>query len=249
MIENENTGRVTLEDVRRHLEATNTDPRQTNSGAVRRAIGHGGMGTIQKYLETLRLELNPPAPLPEGSTPATPRPLADALWEAAWTASQALTSHALARALLERDGARERVQSLTADLEAAGDDADNAVNAAAAATAAAAASANEAETAKAAAEVLKTELAALVATTTESAAAAAAGAAEAAAAKEKDSTMAMEMANAATAAKEAAIRSEYDLKIAHQKTEVATLNGVIDRLNSQLAEVKSLLHAPSVAKK
>lgn len=241
-MENGNTGRVTLEDVRKHLDATSTDPRQTNSGAVRRAIGRGSMGTIQKYLESLRLELNPPQPLPEGSTPATPRPLADAVWEAAWTASQALTSHALAKALLERDGAREQVQSLTADLAAAGDDADNAVNAVAAATAAAAATATEAETATEAAESLRTQLADTIESTTAAAAAAASAAEAALATVTSDAAASAAAAEKDVAAAGAAIRADYELKIARQDTKIETLNGVIDRLGAQLAEAKSLLH-------
>ena len=223
MAEIESTGPVTIDDVRKILAIAEIDPRKTNSGAVRRMLERGSMATIQRHLEVLRAELEPKTPALDGEIPVLPKELADALWRSAWTAAQGQTAQALAQALLERDDARQALAGARADLEALTSDADAATalateaQAAADAAAAAAAAAQDAlvaEQAARAAEVKKL---------TDDAAAAAA------------------MTAAATTAAMNELIAKNALDAAHAETQIATLQGTIDRLVEQLAEVKSLL--------
>lgn len=209
----ENTGPVTIEDVRKLLANAEIDPRKTNSGAVRRLLGsRGSLTTLQKHLEVLRIELEPKPQTLDGEIPAVPKELADALWRSAWTAAQGQTAQALAQALLERDEARAALAAATADLAALTSDADAAVTLASEAQAAAKA-AQDALTAAQAAH--SAEVKAL----TDGAAAAA----------------------TATAAAMNELTAKHALNAAHAETQIATLQGTIDRLVEQLAEVKSLL--------
>lgn len=218
MAEIESVGRITIEDVRKTLDSGAIDPRKTNAGAVRAILGRGSLGTIQKYLEILRAELAPPAPALAGAIPAAPVALAEALWHAAWTAAQASTAQALAKALLERDEARNALATTADDLGALAFDADAAMQVASDAQ-------DAAKTAQEALSALKS-------------------------AAEAKSTLDAE--NAATAAEIAAaalaaVIAKHALDRAHAETQHATMQGTIDRLIEQLAEVKSLLprHAAS----
>jgi hypothetical protein len=212
MIETPETGRVTIDDVRKMLATAAQDPRKTNAGAVRRVIGRGSLGTIQKHLEALRAELEPKSPVLDGETPKAPADLTDALWRAAWTAAQASTAQALASALLERDAARTLAAATAADLDALTADAEADAAAAVAAEAVA-------KSAQDALEALKAET-------------------DAAASKfENKLSQALTNAESLVSGLDAA----HKLDKAHSETKIATLQGVIDRLSEQLAEVKSLL--------
>ena len=167
----ENSGPVTIDDVRKVLSSAEVDPRKTNSGAVRRMLGRGSMATIQRHLEVLRAELEPKTPALDGEIPVVPKELAAAV-EAKAAATAAATAAAAAQDALV------------------------------------------AEQAERAAEVKKL---------TDDAAAAAA------------------MTAAATTAAMNELIAKNALDAAHAETQIATLQGTIDRLVEQLAEVKSLL--------
>lgn len=219
-IETEKKLNITIDDVRAVLVKNEIDARNTNSGAVRKLLGErGSLGTIQKFLEVLRVELEPKLPELVGEAPKTPAELTDAIWRAAWTAAQANTSQALATALLERDAAREAHLMTAADLETTSESADGAITAANEAKAAETAATAAAETAREALEALKTENAA------------------AALAAENKLDQALKNAEALIAG----LTSAHKLEISQAETKIATLAGVIDRLTDNLAEAKSML--------
>lgn len=213
----ENLGPVTIEDVRKTLTSAELDPRKTNSGAVRRMLGRGSMGTIQKHLEALREELMPKAIELVGDIPAVPKELADALWRSAWTSAQSSTAQALATALLERDHARDALAATAADLNSLATDADTAMT-----------------TASEAQAVAKMALEALEATK-------AAAATSSSIAEKKLAETLLSLDSVASG-----MNAAHKLETAHAETKIATLQGVIDRLTEQLAEVKSLLPRVSV---
>jgi len=109
---------VTLDDVREQLQALGLDARKTNASVVQRALGRGGMSTVQRHLDTIRAELDAPAVPASGEIPAGPKDVLDALWRGAWVAAQAQTAQALAQALLERDQARSQLDTSRADVAA-----------------------------------------------------------------------------------------------------------------------------------
>ena len=90
------TGPVTIEDTRAALGDTN--PSNTNAGALRRILGRGSLSTLQKHLDTIRAECAAPALELAGAAPAAPSDLVAAVWSAAWAAAQARTLGALAQA-------------------------------------------------------------------------------------------------------------------------------------------------------
>jgi hypothetical protein len=219
-IETEKRANITIDDVREVLVKTEIDARNTNSAAVRKLLGErGSLGTIQKFLEVLRVELEPKLPELVGETPKTPAELADALWRAAWTAAQTNTSQALATALLERDASREAHLITVADLETTSVSADASITAASEAKAAETAANAAAETAREALEAFKTESAA------------------AALAAENKLDQALKNTDSLIAGMTAA----HKLEISQTETKIATLEGVIYRLNDHLAEAKSML--------
>lgn len=211
---------ITLDDVRNALLKNEIDARDTNSGAVRKLIGdRGSFATIQKFLEVLRVELEPKAVELAGAIPATPKDLVDLVWQAAWTASQASTTGSLATALLERDAARASLAAANADLDASNVDGDAALSIASEASAKAV-SAEAAElAAKEALEAFK--------------------AAAAASALASENKLAQVLASADSSA--SSLTAAHKLEISHAQTKIATLEGIIERMNEQLAEVKSLL--------
>lgn len=217
---------VTLDDVRQQLDTLALDARKTNASVIQKALGRGGMGTVQKHLDTIRAELDAPMPKLDGEIPPTPKEVADAVWRAAYTTTQALGLAALGAALLERDDARMKLERALGDVsawEAAKDEADAAAAAAEAAKAEAEAKAAEAtvavEAARIALEALEEARAVGVSKAVESASKAATDAAAAL----------------------AAVHAQHELAISHAETRIATLQGQLDRVNDQLAEVKSLL--------
>lgn len=95
--ETQNTGPVTLDDVRAAIG--DTDPSTTNASKLRAALGRGSQSTIQKHLDFIRAELAAAAPSLEATAaPEVPKELTQAIWSAAWNAAQAKTAGALAQA-------------------------------------------------------------------------------------------------------------------------------------------------------
>lgn len=203
---------VTLEDVRQQLDALQLDARKTNASVIQRALGRGGMSTVQKHLDSIRAELDKPVLVADGEIPAAPRDALDALWRAAWAAAQLHTAAAMATALLERDQARQQLETARADLEALDMEL----------TTAQVLASSAAEAAQAAQQAQEAAQAALVAAQAQA---------------QADGEAALQAAQAQAAAVQAA----HDLEVAHFETRIATLQGQLDRVNDQLAEVKSLL--------
>ena len=157
--------------------------------------------------------------LADGEIPVPPKEALDALWRAAWSAAQLHTSAALATALLERDQARSQLETARADLEVMDMELTTALVLSTNAT-------EQAQAAQAAQAGLQAAL--------QAAQAQAQADGEAAL---QAALQAQESAQAAAAAAQAA----HALEIAHFETRIATLQGQLDRMVEQLAEVKSLL--------
>lgn len=119
--ETQATGPITLSDVR--LAIGGTDPKSTNSGALRKLIGRGSLATIQKHLDLIRIESAPlvvPAP---GATPPAPVEMA-AVWAAAYAAAQVFTLGRLEKVTSEREKLQSVCNQQSLDLAAALSDAD-----------------------------------------------------------------------------------------------------------------------------
>ena len=110
---------VTIEDVRAALG--DTDPHSTNSAALRKIIGRGGGGNIQKHLEAIRAERLVQTLEVAGPAPDMPKELMTSVWQHIWSAAQARTAGALAKA-------QQQNQLLTAALEVAKADAASALD-------------------------------------------------------------------------------------------------------------------------
>lgn len=115
-------GPITLEDVRAALGGT--DPNATNAGKIRKILGRGSFETIQKHLELIRRQQAPALPGPLAAPPPPPKDAIEAVWLAAWSASQAATYGRTERLSAERDAALELsgtrasdIAGLTADLD------------------------------------------------------------------------------------------------------------------------------------
>lgn len=210
---------VTLEDVRQQLETLGLDARKTNASVIQKALGRGGMSTVQKHLDTIRAELDRPVVVADGEIPAGPKEALDALWRAAWAAAQLHTSAALATALLERDQARSQLETARADLEAL--DMELTTSQVLASSAA-----QQAQAAQAAQAGLQAALQAAQAQVE---------------AQAQEAAQALAQAQAEAQAAMATVEAAHALEIAHFETRVATLQGQLDRMVEQLAEVKSLL--------
>lgn len=210
---------VTLNDVRQQLDALGLDARKTNASVIQRALGRGGMSTVQKHLDTIRAELDKPVAVADGEIPEAPKEALEALWRSAWSAAQAHTAAALATAMLERDQARSQLETARADVATLSESEE-----AAAAAAAEAKKAQEAaQEAQKAAEQALERLQAQAEADGEAALQAALQARESAQAQAE------------------AVQAAHALEVAHFETRIATLQGQLDRVNDQLAEVKSLL--------
>lgn len=210
---------VTLDDVRQQLDVLQLDARKTNAAVIQRALGRGGMSTVQKHLDAIRAELDKPVLVADGEIPAAPRDALDALWRAAWAAAQLHTAAAMATALLERDQARQQLETARADLEALDMEL----------TTAQVLASSAAEAAQAAQQAQEAAQAALVAAQAQA---------------QADGEAALQAALQAQEAAQSqaqAIQAAHALEIAHAETRIATLQGQLDRMVEQLAEVKSLL--------
>ena len=211
MTQTTTTGPITLADVKAALGDTN--PSSTNAGAVRSIIGRGSYATIQKHLDTIRVEHAPVMPVAPGTAPTAPTEAVAVIWGAAWAQAQVLTLGRLETVTAARDQLADKVAQLGQDLSSALAQVDTATDAAAtliAATDATLASAQaerdaalqDASHAKQALEALKTAFERL---------------------KAEGQT------NVALAEKDA-------------QNAALTLQATIDRLTDQVGELKSLLH-------
>lgn len=108
---------INLDDIRKVLAEHQIDPRRTNAAKVRELLGRGGPNTIQKHLDTLRLELEkaeaPPAPTAQ--IPPAPTDLVSQVWGAAWTAAQLSAMTRIEKLSIERDAALNQVEVLIQD--------------------------------------------------------------------------------------------------------------------------------------
>jgi hypothetical protein len=111
----------------------------TNGGAIRKTIGdRGSLSTIQRHLEAIREEMATAAlPVTAEGAPPAPTEIVAAIWSAAWSSAQAATLARLDRITAERDALAIRFAVQTADIGALTIDADQARDQATAAVAAA----------------------------------------------------------------------------------------------------------------
>lgn len=117
--ETQNTGPVTLDDVRAAIG--DTDPSTTNASKLRATLGRGSQSTIQKHLDFIRAELAAAAApsLEATAAPEVPKELTQAIWSAAWNAAQAKTAGALAQALAQVAQQAQELATAQADTAAA----------------------------------------------------------------------------------------------------------------------------------
>ena len=120
-------GPVTLDEVR--LALGDTDPNNTNAGALRRTLGRGSLSTLQKHLDALRAEGAAQALEVGGAAPDAPKDLMSALWAHAWSAAQARTAGALAAAQAQQTATAAALAVARVDAEAAQQEADQAAQA------------------------------------------------------------------------------------------------------------------------
>ena len=177
------------------------------------------MSTVQKHLDSIRAELDKPVLVADGEIPAAPRDALDALWRAAWAAAQLHTAAAMATALLERDQARQQLETARGDLD--GMDMELTT-----AQVLASSAAQQAQAAQAAQAGLQAALQAAQAQ---------------AEAQAQEAAQALAQAQTEAQAAMATVEAAHALEIAHAETRIATLQGQLDRMVEQLAEVKSLL--------
>lgn len=212
------SGPVTLDEVRQALGETPAT--QTNAGALRRVLGRGSLSTIQKHLDALRAEAAAPVlAMGEGEAiPAAPADLVAAVWSAAWAQAQARTHGALAVAQGRVEALDLELGLARADASAAQSDAD------------------------------------LVASELEAALAQAQGAADAAKTAQDEAQariealgleLEKERAERAQDAKDA--QHAMALVQAQSDASQATLRAEVDRLVSQLADLRAALSRPVVA--
>ena len=108
------TGPITLSDVRAAL--ADTDPNQTNAGALRKILGRGSFATVQKHLDAIRAERTPALPAAPGAIPPAPADAIAAIWSAAWAQAQVATLERMERLSAERDAALAQVAAQAQDV-------------------------------------------------------------------------------------------------------------------------------------
>ena len=189
-----------------------TDPSSTNAGALRRLLGRGSLSTIQKHLDALRGESATPALDLGGAAPDTPKELVQALWAAAWMAAQARTLGALAQAQAQVAQQAQALAMVQADAAAAHEQADQAAQELTAAQELAVQQAQEAAQALAAMQQAAQALATV------------------------QQAQELELAQAL-----AAVQQAQALERAQHEAVAATLRGEVDRLVSQLADLRAAL--------
>lgn len=121
----ENTNRssnVTVADVAAACDELGVSPAETNAARVRQVLGHGGLTTIQKHLQTLRDEAvrtqQPPAQVDVPPAPADLQAAFDSVWSAAYNAAGHQFSSQLLTAWSERDALRGSVTTFSEDVAA-----------------------------------------------------------------------------------------------------------------------------------
>lgn len=214
-------GPVTLEDVRAALGET--DPYSTNAAAVRRTLGRGSLSTIQKHLDALRAKGAAQALEVAGAAPDAPKDLIASIWSYAWTAAQARTAGALAAAQAQQAATAAALAVAQADAAAAQQEADEA--------------AQELEESQQQARQALEEVQSQAAQMKEAHAVALAQAQAMAAAQQDQHAQAA-----------AQFRSDLEhmqqaaaLAAAQHEAGIATLRGEVDRLVSQLADLRAAL--------
>lgn len=113
-------------------------PDTTNAGAIRTTMGgRGSLSTIQRHLDAIREEMATAAlPVTAEGVPPAPTEIVAAIWSAAWSAAHGATLARLGRVTAERDALASRFAVQTADLKALTIDADQTRDQATAAVAA-----------------------------------------------------------------------------------------------------------------
>lgn len=194
------------------------DPSSTNAGALRRILGRGSLSTIQKHLDAIRAEGAAPALELGGTAPETPKDLIAAVWAQAWTAAQARTLGALAQAQAQVAQQAQALAVARSDAAAAQEQADQAAQALEQAQQQQAQQQQDAAQAQEAAQ--------------------AQAQAQQAAATQELTTLRQELAT---------LQQAQELERAQHAAVAATLRGEVDRLVSQLADLRAALGNGKVA--
>lgn len=189
-----------------------TAPTATNAGALRRALGRGSLSTIQKHLDALRAEGAAQALEVAGAAPDVPKDLMGALWAHAWSAAQARTAGALAAAQALQATTAQALAVAQQDAAAAQQEADEAAQALAQVQQQAQ-DAQEANTAALAAAQALTQA--------------------------QQAHQALELAQARHELMQT--QQAAALAAAQHEAGIATLRGEVDRLVSQLADLRAAL--------
>lgn len=208
---------INIGDVRAAI--ADTDPKSTNAGALRKLIGRGSLATIQKHLDTIRIESAPAVEQAPGATPPAPAEMS-AVWSAAYAAAQLFTLGRLEKVTADREKLQSICNQQSLDLSAALSDAD----------------AMETKTAaKAAADQLALDELLKVSSTDKI--------------QLDSTTAALESLQLSSAAALERLKSSSDaaLTIAQKDSQIAiqSQQSTIDRLTDQIGELKSLLHKQS----
>lgn len=203
-------GPITYADVLGVLGEGN--PHQTNASILRERLGRGSQGTVQKHLDAIRAQLAAQSlPVPSTVLPPPPADTMAALWAAAYAVAEVQTLTRLEGLSAQRDALTLRVSTQCADLDATAAVVDS-LRAGIAEVQAACATATTALTETLASNQLQLE----------------ADRTEISSLKSNIARVEKEVANDRAMV-------EKDRTIERQ-----TLNSIIDRLNEQLAQMRSL---------
>lgn len=234
------TGPITLDDVRSAIG--DTDPQSTNASKLRKIIGgRGSFETIQKHLELIRKEQLPVLPGTQAPAPPPPKDAIEAVWLAAWSASQAATYGRTERLSAERDAALELSATRASDIAGLTADLDSLIEKVAVAEGHAVELATKGEADLAAAAKTATEATEALEQALKAKDTAEADAAQALAQAAADATKSLEQLRTEKAKVQAdAVHAD---ELATLKATVAenAMQNTINKLNDQIVELKGLL--------
>ncbi len=112
-------GNINMDDVRTALageEDTPVDPFATNARKIRDIIGRGSMATIQRHLQTIRVEVRGEDKEPENTDiPAPPQEIIVTLWKSACSAAHTAILERCASLNDDRDRLRDALKVATDD--------------------------------------------------------------------------------------------------------------------------------------
>lgn len=233
------TGPITLDDVRSAIG--DTDPQSTNASKLRKIIGRGSFETIQKHLELIRKEQAPVLLGTQAPPPPPPKDAIEAVWLAAWSASQAATYGRTERLSAERDAALELSVTRASDIGGLTADLDSLLEKVAAAESHAAELAAQGEADLAAAAKIAAEATEALEQALKAKETAESGATQAAAEAAAEAAKALEQLRSEKAKLEADAVHADELATLRATVAENAMQGTINKLNDQIVELKGLL--------